>query len=72
MGIEAYSAHFERRRAVQVEERNVPPLSDPLATTIRIALDARKLGLSQERAAELMLERGAGLEVEEHQLPGGG
>lgn len=61
--------YFEHNALQPLDRECIPPLSDPLATTIRIALDARKLGLSAERVEELMLQAGAGVEVEEHARP---
>ncbi len=65
MGIDAYCRYVDRRPAPRAV-----PCSDLLATTIRIALDARKLGLSAERTEELMLRAGAGIDVVEHRGPG--
>lgn len=47
----------------------LPAIDDPLAITARLALDAHILGWSQERTAQLLLERGAGITVEETSLP---
>lgn len=53
-----------------VEPAAVPAKDDPLATSMRVALDARKLGWDAERTHTAMVERGgAGIEVQEHCLP---
>lgn len=38
---------------------------DPMAASIRVALDARKLGWSQERTEAAMLRAGFGIDVQE-------
>lgn len=47
----------------------LPAADDPLATTIRVALEARRIGLSPEHTLELMEQRGFGIHAEEIALP---
>lgn len=69
MSIQAYMDKYARK-VHPAPECALPAADDPMVTTIRVALDARRLGLSHARARELMEQRGAGIEVTEHALPG--
>lgn len=78
MSLHAWMAYNARTVAPQSADDAlppVPPMTDPLADTIRTALDARALGLSAERAEELMERRHpgvtTGIVVEEQPWPSG-
>ena len=47
----------------------VPAPHEPLPTIIRTALVGHRLGIPREQIAERMLERGAGIDVEEQEMP---
>jgi len=61
--------YFDYNANLPLACARIPDLTDPLATSIRIALDARKIGLSVERTEELMLMAGCGIDVEERRHP---
>lgn len=70
MSVRGYTDWQARRGQQPADVSQVPAVDDPLAQSIRMALDARALGLTPARTLVLMESCGFGIDVEELTLPG--